>query len=132
MTYRYDGEGNVTGITPPGKPEHSFEYDGLGQVTDYVPPAVNGSGTTWTTYSYKAQELTQITRPDGKQITYGYDAGGRLISQAQPRGNLAFSYNTTTGQLSGVTAESQLQLPRRIAERHELERPRGGQCSVYL
>ncbi|MEM7125680.1 MAG: RHS repeat-associated core domain-containing protein [Chloroflexota bacterium] len=105
VVYAYDGEGNLTNITPPGQPAHLFEYDGLGQVTAYVPPSVNGSGNTRTTYSYnKAQQLTRVIRPDGKEISYHYDDGGRLTEQMQPRGSIMFDYGLLAIQLHTVSA----------------------------
>ena len=105
IAYSYDADGNLTSLTPSGQPAHRFEYDSLGQVAAYIPPTANGTEQTRTTYAYnKAQELTQLTRPDGKPITYVYDAAGRLTSQTQPRGATTFTYSDNTGQLTGIAA----------------------------
>ena len=105
VAYAYDNEDNLTSVTPPGQPAHLFEYDGLGQVTAYVPPTVNGSVTTRTTYSYnQAQQLTNVTHPDGKEIVYRYDEGGRLTEQTQPRGTTTFQYGFSYGTLNSVTS----------------------------
>ncbi|MEZ4730487.1 MAG: RHS repeat-associated core domain-containing protein [Caldilineaceae bacterium] len=105
VTYGYDAEGNLITITPPGRPAHTFTYDGLGQITQYTPPTVNGVPNPATTYAYnKAQQPTQVTRPDGKALVYGYDNGGRLSMLTFSRGELAYRYSSTTGQPSSVTA----------------------------
>jgi RHS repeat-associated protein len=109
--YQYDGEGNLTTLTPPGRPAHSFEYDALGLVTAYIPPTVADVGAVRTTYAYnKAQQLTQVTRPDGKQLTYSYDNGGRLATLGYSRGALTFGYAANSGHLNSVTAPAGVNL----------------------
>ncbi|MFZ4660948.1 MAG: RHS repeat-associated core domain-containing protein [Caldilineaceae bacterium] len=111
VRYQYDAAGNLTGLTPPDRPAHSFEYDGLGQMTAYIPPAVTGAENPRTSYEYnKAQQLTKLIRPDGLAITYGYDPAGRLQTTQFSRGALGYSYNATTGQLSGITAPGNVNL----------------------
>jgi RHS repeat-associated protein len=111
VRYQYDAAGNLTGLTPPDRPVHSFEYDGLGQMTAYIPPAVTGAENPRTSYEYnKAQQLTKLTRPDGLAITYGYDPAGRLQATQFSRGALGYSYNATSGQLSGITAPGNVNL----------------------
>jgi RHS repeat-associated protein len=111
VRYQYDAAGNLVGLTPPDRPAHSFEYDGLGQMTAYIPPAVTGAENPRTSYEYnKAQQLTKLTRPDGLVITYGYDPAGRLQTTQFSRGALGYSYNATSGQLSGITAPGNVNL----------------------
>ena len=35
----YDANSNVTGITPPGKPQHGFDYTAVDLTQRYNPPA---------------------------------------------------------------------------------------------
>lgn len=111
VRYQYDAAGNLTSLTPPDRPAHGFEYDGLGQMTAYIPPAVDGVSNPLTSYEYnKAQQLTKLTRPDGLAITYGYDPAGRLQNTQFSRGTVSYSYNATSGQLTGITAPGNVNL----------------------
>jgi len=98
INYTYDANGNLTSVTPPGKSAHDLAYNAVSTPTSYTPPTVLGTGPT--TYAYDLdRELTQITRPDGKTITFGYDSGGRLISIGTPTGTASFTYDATTGNM---------------------------------
>jgi RHS repeat-associated protein len=103
IAFTYDANGNVTSITPPGKPAHVFAYTPVDLQGRYTPPDV-GIGPTATTYAYNLdKQLTTITRPDGQQVGFGYDATGRLGTIAAPQGPTTFNYDATKGQLSGLT-----------------------------
>lgn len=111
ITYQYDAAGNLTALTPPGRPAHTFGYNQLGLVTAYIPPVVAGSGSNQTLYSYNhAQELTQIARPDGVNVLFGYDENGRLQTITLPRGSLTYGYSPTTGQLTTLAAPGNVNL----------------------
>lgn len=111
ITYQYDAAGNLTALTPPGRPAHTFGYNQLGLVTAYIPPVVAGSGSNQTLYSYNhAQELTQIARPDGVNVLFGYDENGRLQTITLPRGPLTYGYSPTTGQLTTLAAPGDVNL----------------------
>ncbi len=105
LSYGYDSEGSLISLTPPGKPAHTFGYDEMGLVSAYTAPPVSGGGTNQTLYAYNnAQELTQVTRPDGQTLAFAYDSAGRLDSLTIPRGQLAYGYSATTGQVTSLTA----------------------------
>ena len=102
--FAYDQAGNVTSITPPGRPAHAFSYTPIDQQQSYTPPDV-GIGPTATTYSYTPdRRLAHIARPDGRSVDFAYDASGRLATITFDRGDIAFTYDPTTGQLTGLTA----------------------------
>jgi uncharacterized protein RhaS with RHS repeats len=102
--FAYDANGNVTSITPPGRPGHEFSYMAVDLQQEYTPPDV-GIGPTATTYAYDLDKrLTQISRPDGKIIGFAYDPAGNLTTITAPHGNTAFGYDATKGQLSTITA----------------------------
>ncbi|NCA72738.1 MAG: hypothetical protein EOM91_22310, partial [Sphingobacteriia bacterium] len=102
IAFAYDPKGNLLGLTPPGRPEHRFVYNSVDLTQSYRPPAVTGGGDTL--YAYDAdKDLTRITRPDGLQLDYAYDAAGRLIQLDIQRGSYGYSYNAA-GQLSGISA----------------------------
>jgi YD repeat-containing protein len=82
--YTYDGNGNVTSITPPGRPAHAFSYTPVDLESDYNPPTV-GFTPRDTQYTYNLdRQLTLVTRPDGQTLSLGYDSGGRLSTLTLP------------------------------------------------
>ncbi len=100
----YDANGNLTSVTPPSRPAHSFDHNEVDLGTQYAPPAV-GAGTNVTTASYNLdRQLEQITRPDGQTIQYTYDAiSGRLTTVTVPQGAYHYTYQTGTGNLASVS-----------------------------
>ena len=66
--YAYDANGNLSGLTPPGRPRTRFGYTPIDLLAQYTPPDVN-PGSDQTQYSYNAdRRLTVTTRPDGQTI----------------------------------------------------------------
>jgi YD repeat-containing protein len=106
ITAVYDPNGNTTSVTPPSKPAHAFGYTALDQLASDTPPAV-GSGATTTSYTYNSdQQLTEVVRPDALKLDYGYDAGGRLSTITVPTGQLSFTYDATSGNLTSLSSSS--------------------------
>ncbi|MCP4473262.1 MAG: RHS repeat protein, partial [Gammaproteobacteria bacterium] len=60
ITYGYDANGNLTSLTPPGRPAHVFIYNGVDQEEQYTPPAVTGITAPQTGYTYNLDE--QLTK----------------------------------------------------------------------
>jgi len=52
ISYSYDANGNLTSLSPPGRPAHVFNYNGLNQEDLYTPPTVIGITTPQTIYNY--------------------------------------------------------------------------------
>jgi RHS repeat-associated protein len=99
--YTYDANGNLTSVTPPGKSTHAFAFNAVDLLESYSPPAVTGTGPT--NYSYNLdRDLTVITRPDGRTISYGFDSAGRLNSITTPTGKTTYTYSSTTGTLTSA------------------------------
>ncbi|MDT8385446.1 MAG: RHS repeat-associated core domain-containing protein [Gammaproteobacteria bacterium] len=67
-------------------------------MTDIATPATN--------YTYNLdKQLTNVTRPDGQAVTLIYDpVKGHLGTLTIPRGNYAYGYDVTSGQLSSITS----------------------------
>lgn len=104
VDYEYDNTGNLTAIIPPGSEAHLFNYNRVNQEDTYTPPDLSGVQTI-TRYEYNLdKQLARIIRPDGQNINYSYDTGGRLSQLAIARGQYTYSYHDTTGQLIQITA----------------------------
>ncbi|MCB0421822.1 MAG: PKD domain-containing protein [Bdellovibrionales bacterium] len=99
--FRYDINGNLIGITPPGRAEHGFIYNSIDLNTGYNPPLL-GAVSAPTTYEYDLEKkLTAIHRPDGKDITYVYNPiNKRLTSIVTSLGSYTFGYNNISGQVT--------------------------------
>ena len=110
ISYGYDANGNLTSLTPPGRPAHTFTYNENDLLTAYAPPDVL-PGSDQTHYSYNLdKQLTQITRPDGQTVVYGYDSAGRLSSTTIGRGIMGYGYDALTGNLAFITAPGGISL----------------------
>ena len=107
--FQYDDAGNVTQVIPPGRPAHDFTYTGVNLEQSYDPPQVSpplATVTTTTTYTDDGQ-VDLITRPDGKQIDFAYDASGRVDTiTLQPSGEVRdYTYDdSNTGNLLQIAA----------------------------
>jgi len=101
----YDANGNVTSLTPPGRPAHTFSYTPVDLESNYTPPDAGFSPRN-TQYTYNLdKQLTLVTRPDVQTMTLAYDAGGRLSTLTLPGSQtIAYAYSGTTGNLSMITA----------------------------
>jgi RHS repeat-associated protein len=103
INYSYDANGNVTSITPPGRPAHDFDYTPVDLTKDYMPPDI-GTATRDTNYNYDLdRRLTSVTRPvgaalpsfDDQKMSYAYD-GSLLTSttwEGPVNGTVEFTYD---------------------------------------
>jgi len=99
--FRYDENGNVTQIAPPGRPGHLMEYDAIDLLTVYDPP-VAFTGPRQTFYQYDLdQSLTNVVRPDGLQISYQMDSVRRLERIVSPEGTITLHYDNPDCGCSG-------------------------------
>ena len=103
--FTYNTNGNLSSLTPPGKTSHTFVYNTVNFPSKYTPPVVTGAGAT--SYAYdKDQNLTTITRPDTKKVTFNHDTAGRLSQIVAPTETVNFAYNATTGNLASASIPS--------------------------
>jgi RHS repeat-associated protein len=101
--YEHDGNGNMTSISPPGRPAHTFAFSPGGALETYTAPSVGAPNTT--AYSYDGDGAPSLKdRSDDRAVAYGFDAFGRLETLGLARGQVKNSYHPTTGKLVGVTA----------------------------
>ena len=132
--FGYDANSNVTTLTPPGRPGHTFTHTPIDQTASYTPPTVAGTGSTGYVFNIDRQP-TEVQRPDGYttlfdygatngrlnsvtfsrgSLGFGYDAAGRVSTLSDPGGvNLAFTYDgalplteTWTGAVEGAVART--------------------------
>jgi YD repeat-containing protein len=105
IDFAYDASGNMTWLTPPGKPSHGMQHTPVDLLASYDPPAVSGSGATSTTYGYNLdRQLESVLRPDGLAIGRTYDpTTGKLASLALPTGTATYGYHPVTGKLASIS-----------------------------
>ncbi len=105
VRFGYDANGNVSAVTPPGRPAHTLSFTPVDLGLLYTPPTVPNAGTISTTYAYTLdRQLDLITRPDGQTIDLAYDTAGRLATVTTPAGTTTYGYDATTGHLTSIAA----------------------------
>jgi len=99
--FGYDANSNVTTLTPPGRPAHTFTFTPINLTSSYTPPPIAGTGSTGYLFNVDRQP-TEVQRPDGQTTTFTYGAtNGRLIGVTFSRGTLQCGYDTA-GRVSSL------------------------------
>ncbi len=103
--FGYDALGNLTSVTPPGKPSHLFSYTPDNRLESYTAPDTgDGNGPATTSYAYDLDgHPTEVDRADGSAVTMGYDSSGRMRTVTLPTGTETLGYSATTGRLTSAT-----------------------------
>jgi RHS repeat-associated protein len=102
----YDGNGNVTSVTPPGKPAHAMSHTPVNLLADYLPPNV-GFSPRDTQWAYNEdRQVTNMLRPDNLSLAYGYDTAGRLATLTAPTDTRTYGYSSITGQLLSISGSA--------------------------
>jgi RHS repeat-associated protein len=83
-TFAYNGLNELTGITDPLGSVRSITYTGTGQIATVATPL----GTASYGYDAAGDEIS-IASPLGEKTTRTFDASGRMLTQVDPRGNVA-------------------------------------------
>lgn len=101
--YSYDANGNMTSLTTPNGIAHAFEYDAMELTSKYLPPAIVGLSSKDTSYTYNLdRQLTQVSRPDGQNISYTYNSlTGLLNAISTPNGIYQYNYSSI-GQIDSI------------------------------
>ncbi|MBK8994606.1 MAG: RHS domain-containing protein [Myxococcales bacterium] len=113
-SFSWDGNGNLTNVTPPGQPAHGQSFTPVDLVSAYTPPTVPGVPAPSTLFAYNVdKQLTQTTRPDGLLVSRTYDSAGRLDLLTTPTGSVDYDYFGLTpcvscapGRLARITDQS--------------------------
>ncbi|HEX2203893.1 MAG TPA: RHS repeat-associated core domain-containing protein [Longimicrobium sp.] len=104
IAYGYDAGGNLASVTPPSRPAHALAYTPLDREGAYTAPAV-GADSAALRYVYNAdRQVDRVVRPDGGEIVFGYDGGGRLQTVETPVGTTSLAYDAATGKVASITA----------------------------
>jgi len=105
-----DASGNITAVTPPGRPTHRFSHDEVDLVKGYAPPST-APATDTTSYDHDEDHaLETVVRPGGEIVHLDYDAGGRPFRLTHARDRVTWSYGGGTGLLSSAIADSGVSL----------------------
>ena len=89
----YDGNGNVTSVTPPGRGAHAYAYSPLDREASYTAPEAGGVNRTTFFEHNLDRQLARVTKPDGSVIELGRDAAGRLESVLSPNGEIRYAHD---------------------------------------
>jgi RHS repeat-associated protein len=90
--YRYSPAGDLLGVTPPGRPEHTFAYDSVGKVAAWTLPPVDGDGGEVARYERDRDGLPLRTVRPGAEVRFEHDAAGRLAAVHLSRGLMRMEY----------------------------------------
>ena len=103
-TFTYDGGGLLSTVALPDGGTATFAYSG-GLLSTVTAP-----GGRVYTFTYTSGDLTGVTLPDGSLRTFAYDASHRMTNDRIGSLSTTFSYDSTTGTLSGVDRGSSVTL----------------------
>jgi RHS repeat-associated protein len=99
----FDENGNVTTITPPGRPSHRLTFTDADDLESHV---TGGDDPATTQYLYNAdRQLRQVIRPDGSSITFEYDGNGRPESVSSTDGSMSIEWDQA-GRLKSIGSPS--------------------------
>ena len=97
VAFTQDSEANLTSVTPPGRPAHTFEYNPVNLLTKYTPPLVGADESVSYQYDFE-RNLTQVNLPDGQIVTLQHGLAGRVEQMVLGTGpTLAFQYGQNWG-----------------------------------
>jgi len=97
--FKYDSQARIVKMVDPANQEYAYAYDG---------PSGGCATASTTNPACTANNLTQVTYPDGKSKTYHYNEaahinGGTICPLATAIGN---GFGTLPNQLTGITDEN--------------------------
>jgi len=104
VAFSYDSNGNLTALTPPGRPAHEFAYTQVDLEKTYSPPNA-GFSPRDTTRDYNLDRQLELeSRPDGRTVDNVYKPNGQLERVDHSQGSVTYTYDPTTAQVASVTS----------------------------
>ncbi len=102
IDFSYDQEGNLEGLTPPGRPAHEFTLDDADRPTKYIPPTGAGGTSSEVQYVYDSDHyLDKLIQPDGGEIDLVYEKGTHRVNEiVASNTKVDLTYNQSDGHLS--------------------------------
>lgn len=105
--FGYDPNGNLTRVTPPGRPLHGQTFTPTDLLASYDPPPVGGAAATTTLYTYDLDRfIRQTARPDSVSLVRDYDSAGRIKTLTIPTGTIIYGYSAMSGKLTSISGPS--------------------------
>ncbi|MBI4819351.1 MAG: hypothetical protein HY791_23970 [Deltaproteobacteria bacterium] len=92
-SFSYDNNGNLSSLSPPGRPAHLFEYTPVDLESKYAPPEAGFTPRETETFYTLDREVDAVVLPDGRVIDLDYDPAGRLSSVVTSAGVYGYSYD---------------------------------------
>jgi RHS repeat-associated protein len=116
--YGWDAAGNLTNVTPPGRPAHLQSYTPVNLLQSYAPPAVPGVSDPATMFTHDLDRKARVTtRPDALSFERFYDSAGKIDFINTPTGSYDYQYFGLTtcpgcapGKLSRITSPTGVHL----------------------
>jgi RHS repeat-associated protein len=105
LRWEYDSAGHKTAVIPPGRPAHRFAFNFRGALDSYRPPPVVGESSAVLWRYTDGGQPAQLLRPDGKNVSWSYDATGRRTITAFGDDTIRVSYNAVTGEPATFTGQ---------------------------
>lgn len=103
VAFTYNVDGNLTVLTPPGRPAHTFAYSPTGLLTLYTAPVVAGVPAPQTTYAYDADGRQNFVGfPDGRAITMSRRGDGLLERITTTEAIIEPHYTSSAGSCCGA------------------------------
>ncbi|MCB1852736.1 MAG: right-handed parallel beta-helix repeat-containing protein [Gammaproteobacteria bacterium] len=110
ITYGYDGDNQLTGMTLVGDADTetattSLTYDSAGNIATLTDP--EGHVTRFLTYDVMGNPLT-VKDARGHDWSFGYDDQGRMTSKSDPEGNVSrYEYDAVGNRVAVIDASDQ-------------------------
>jgi RHS repeat-associated protein len=98
----YDGNGNVTSVTPPARPAYTLTPSVDDRLASYRLPDVDAAADEVTYALDDDRRFVGATLPSGTVVSFGFDAAGRL--ETLTHGSAATTFTWSSGRLASATS----------------------------
>jgi len=99
--FGHDYNGNVTQITMPSGVVHELDYTAIDQPGSYTPP---GNDAYQKSYG-NDRALAQVKLPDGREVAFTYDNGGRITGIGYDEATSSFGYGDSTDRVASISRD---------------------------